>query len=89
MKCFIAESELACFLLEKANSTDLPLDETFQLKHLVDRVKTLIHRIQESDHDRLPDKLPVYPQWVVPTGLPRYACGIVTSPVERLLQGKF
>jgi hypothetical protein len=60
MKCFIAESDLACFLLEKANSTDLPLDETFKLKHLVEQVKALIHQIQASN-DKPPDKLPVYP----------------------------
>ena len=66
MKCFVAESDLACFLMEKANSTDLSLDDTFKLKHLADRVKRLIRQVQASDekHDqddkRPPDKLPVY-----------------------------
>jgi hypothetical protein len=49
MKCFIAQSDLACFLLDKANSTDLTLDDTFKLKHLAERVKTLMHQIRASD----------------------------------------
>lgn len=48
-KCCIAESELACFLLDKASATDLPIDDTFKLKWLTDRVKVLIRRIQASD----------------------------------------
>ena len=66
MKCFIAESELACFLLEKAKSADLPLDDTFKLKHLAERVKVLMRQIrasdesENSDNKRPPDKLPVY-----------------------------
>lgn len=49
LKCFIAESELACFLLEKANAIDLSVDDTFKLKHLADRVKALVHQVQASD----------------------------------------
>ena len=68
LKCFVAESDLACFLLDKANSTDLSVDDTFKLKHLADRVKTLIRQVQafddchpkDSDDKRPPDKLPVY-----------------------------
>jgi hypothetical protein len=65
MKCFIAESDLACFLLDKASSTELNVDDTFKLKHLTERVKTLVHKIKasekdrESDDERPPDKLPV------------------------------
>jgi soluble P-type ATPase len=63
LKCCIAESDLACFLLDKANSVDLPLDDTFKLKHLADRVKSLITQLQASDDSYHPkdsdDKLPV------------------------------
>jgi hypothetical protein len=60
MKCFIAESDLACFLLEKASSTELTLDETFRLKQLTNRVEAIIHEIKASDASPPPDKLPVY-----------------------------
>jgi hypothetical protein len=66
MKCFIAESDLACFLLDKASSTQLNLDDTFKLKQKAELVKTLIHKIKASEENgkfdgkRPPDKLPVY-----------------------------
>jgi len=62
MKCFIAETKLATFLLDKADSTVLPLDDTFKLKHMVERVRTLIRQLEASEEvdKRPPDKLPVY-----------------------------
>jgi hypothetical protein len=48
-ECFIAECDLASFLLDKAKATELPIDDTFRLKHLVDRVKDRIRQIQASD----------------------------------------
>jgi hypothetical protein len=49
MKCYIAEAELACFLLEKADRVTLDTDNTFRLKWLADRVKHLIREVQASD----------------------------------------
>ena len=51
MKCYVAESELAAFLFEKATLTELPTDDTFKLKHLHDKVRHLIRQIQASDED--------------------------------------
>ena len=48
-KCFIAEADLGCFLLEKAKLMELNTDDTFKLKHLTNRVSELLSRLQASD----------------------------------------
>jgi hypothetical protein len=50
-KCFIAEAELASFLLQKTRtcSAVLSADELFNMKHLTDKVERLIDRIEASD----------------------------------------
>lgn len=61
-KCFIAEAELAGFLLEKTRTKTigLSIDEVFVMKRLTDKVESLIRQIQASDEpDTPPDKLPV------------------------------
>jgi hypothetical protein len=91
LKCFVAESDLACFLLDKANSTDLSVDDTFKLKHLADRVKTLVRQVQafddyhpkDSDDKRPPDKLPVYLEGGVST--PAYLLSLVVPRSSSLM----
>jgi hypothetical protein len=58
-ECFIAECELASFLLDKAKAAEFSIDDSFRLKELSDRVLILIREIQQSD-EQPPDKLPVY-----------------------------
>ena len=49
LKCYLAEMELATFLVEKADLASLDTDATFKLKWLVDRVTKLIREVQASD----------------------------------------
>jgi hypothetical protein len=49
LKCYLAEVELATFLVDRADLVSLDTDNTFRLKWLVDRVTKLIREVQASD----------------------------------------
>jgi len=91
-ECFIAESDLACFMLDKASTMELDTDATFKLKWLSDRVHELLAKVRASD-DNLQRKRSdedftgPQPGLCYGFGTPNRLLIIGTSPRQRVFLG--